>query len=341
MNFHKNHKSLALTSFIVFLLLSTGVAILPALQMQEQNAPLPGQRALTELEMKGLRVYIAEGCVACHTQQVRSIEMDKMWGSRPSIPSDYFYSKKRLDTWRQSPSLLGSERTGPDLTNIGQRQPSEAWHLLHLYNPRLVVKGSVMPSYPWLFEEKESPGRKDVVLNLPGTEPSSGSEASAGRKGPTIVAGEDALALVAYLKSLKQQELPGETTPAFIPSKKKKQTDEASGEAPGLPDGAALYTQFCAACHQGGGQGLAGAFPALAGSEIVNDANPETLINIILQGYDARPEFAVMPPFAGQLSDEEIAAIATHERTSWGNAAKPISAEEVKKIRETIENTVQ
>src|SRR5690554_5736872 len=125
MNFHKNHRSLVITSFVVFLLLSTGIAILPALQMQENNAPLPDQPELTELELRGLHVYIAEGCVGCHTQQVRSIEMDNMWGNRPSIPSDYYYSKQRMDVWRQSPSLLGSERTGPDLTDIGRRQPSD------------------------------------------------------------------------------------------------------------------------------------------------------------------------------------------------------------------------
>ncbi|QEC53169.1 cytochrome c oxidase cbb3-type subunit 2 [Anseongella ginsenosidimutans] len=334
MHFHKNHKSLVLTSFFVFLLLSTGVAILPALQMQEQNAPLPGQPELTELELKGLRVYIAEGCVACHTQQVRSIEMDKMWGSRPSIPSDYYYSKKRLDTWRQSPSLLGSERTGPDLSNIGKRQPSEEWHLLHLYNPRLVVKGSVMPSYPWLFKEKESPERRDKILNLPDT-------AASGLGASKIVASQDALALVAYLKSLKQQELPQAIKPSFIPSKKKPETAGSAERSAGLPDGAALYTQTCAACHQPNGQGLAGAFPPLAGSPVVNDDDPETLIRIILQGYDARPEFASMPPFAAQLTNAEIAAIATHERTSWGNKAGAVTKEEVEKIRETIENTMQ
>src|SRR3546814_18389925 len=85
----------------------------------------------------------------------------------------------------------------------------------------------------------------------------------------------------------------------------------------GLPNGSALYAQTCAACHQPEGQGLPGAFPALAGSEIINDDNPETLIRIILQGYDARAEYAAMPPFATQLSDAEIAAIATHERSSW------------------------
>src|SRR3546814_4592504 len=103
MNFHKNHRRLVVTSFTVFLLLSTSVAILPALQMQEQNAPLPGQQPLTELEMKGLRVYIAEGCVACHTQQVRSIEMDKTWGDRPSIPSDYYRSEEHTS---ELPSLM-------------------------------------------------------------------------------------------------------------------------------------------------------------------------------------------------------------------------------------------
>jgi len=333
MNFHKNHRRLDLVSFFVFLLLSTGIAVLPAFQMQEQNAPLPGQPELSDLELNGLRVYIAEGCVACHTQQVRSIEMDKTWGSRPSIPSDYYYSKKRMDFWRQSPSILGSERTGPDLTNIGARQPSEEWHYLHLYNPRLVVEESVMPSYPWLFEEKEDPAATDVVLNLPG-------DTSSGTGKTKIVAGDQAIALVAYLKSLKQEPLPESISPGFIPSRKK--TGGTDGEVPaGLPDGAALYTQTCAACHQAQGQGLPGAFPALAGSPIVNDSDPETLIRIILQGYDARPEFAAMPPFASQLSDEEVAAIATHERSSWGNDAAPVTAEEVQKIRETIEQTIQ
>lgn len=337
MNFHKNHRSLALTSFVVFLLLSTGIAILPALHMQEENAPLPEQPELSPLEMEGLRVYIAEGCVACHTQQVRSIEMDKVWGSRPSIPSDYYYSKQRLDLWRQSPSLLGSERTGPDLSNIGSRQPSEDWHLLHLYDPRLVVKSSIMPSYRWLFEEKQTVEPNDYVLNIP----DNGDSTAAGEK-VQIVAGEKALALVAYLKSLKQPALPQAISPEFIPSRKKKrpaENGENAESSSSLPDGAALYTQTCATCHQAEGQGLPGAFPALAGSDIVNDPDPETMIRIILQGYDARSEFAAMPPFAEQLSDAEIAAIATHERSSWGNNGSAVTGEEVKKIRETIENT--
>lgn len=322
-NLHKDHRALVTISFVVFLLLSLFIAVAPAYQMQDVS-PLPGQLELTESELKGLNIYISEGCVACHTQQVRNIEMDKMWGDRPSIPSDYFYSKGRLDVWRQSPSLLGSERTGPDLTNVGVRQPAVQWHLLHLYNPRSVVEESVMPAYPWLFVEKVKPSESDVVIPVP---PNFLKSAET-----KIVASQKVLNLVAYLQSLKQTPLPSTSSVEFIPSIRKKETTQV-GEKALLPNGEQLYMQTCAACHQANGLGLAGAFPPLAGSKIVNDKNPELMIQIILQGYDARSEFAVMTPFADQLTDEEIAAIANHERTSWGNSAPQITAEEVAKIR--------
>ncbi|MBX2942449.1 MAG: cytochrome c [Cyclobacteriaceae bacterium] len=322
-NLHKNHRNLVAISFVVFVLLSLFIAVMPAYQLQEVS-PLPDQPELTTSELNGLHIFISEGCVACHTQQVRNIEMDKMWGSRPSIPSDYYYSKQRLDVWRQSPSLLGSERTGPDLTNVGVRQPADQWHLLHLYNPRSVVDESIMPAYPWLFEGKENPGQKDVVVPVPAKFLKSDKT--------KIIATKEAMDLVAYLQSLKQAPMPSTSTSEFIPSTKKKEV-AALGEKSMLPDGEQLYMQTCVACHQANGQGLVGAFPPLAGSKIVNDENPEMMIQIILMGYDAREEYAVMVGFADQLTDEEIAAIANHERTSWGNNAPKITVEEVTKIR--------
>lgn len=315
------------TSLTVFAGLSVLVAVIPAYQMQKTQ-PLPAMQPMTEAQTRGLDLYVSEGCVACHTQQVRNIEMDKVWGGRPSVPSDYYYSKKRMDVWRQSPSLLGSERTGPDLTNVGKRQAGQEWHLLHLYNPRIVVKESVMPAYPWLFSEKSEKqlSEKDVVVPVPAAFLKPGAK--------KIVASREALALVEYLVSLKQADIGGEPANGFIPFVKKPAA-EGSGTA-GLPDGAALYSNTCAACHQADGKGLPGAFPPLAGSAIVNDADPGQLIRIILQGYDARPEYGVMAPFADVLGDEEIAAIATHERSSWGNQAPAVTAEEVKKIREYI-----
>ncbi|MGV8814558.1 MAG: cbb3-type cytochrome c oxidase subunit II [Gelidibacter sp.] len=328
LNFHKEHKNLVLTAGGVFIALSILIAILPAFQMQKTE-PIPDEKPLTANERVGLHVYVSENCMACHTQQVRNIEMDKVWGSRPSIPSDYFYSKQRMDVWRQSPSLLGSERTGPDLTNIGVRQPSEDWHLLHLYNPRAVVSASVMPSYPWLFREVDSSAvnKGDKVVAVP--------KELFNKPGLKIVASNDALRLVDYLKYLKQTELPGGVD-AFIPALKKIQAERAEGGSQAL-DGGKLFSQVCAACHQETGKGVVGAFPSLVGSAIVNDANSEKLIRIIIQGYNARPDYGVMPPFGDQLNDAEIAAILTHERSSWGNAAPAVTVEDVAKIRQYVE----
>ena len=332
LNFHKEHKNLVLTAGLVFIALSIMVAILPAFQMQKTE-PIPDQKPMTAAEEKGLRVYVSENCMACHTQQVRNIEMDNMWGTRPSIPSDYFYSKQRLDVWRQSPSLLGSERTGPDLTDIGRRQPSDDWHLLHLYNPRAVVPESVMPSYPWLFQEKDSilMGKDEKAIAVP--------KEIFNKPGKKIVATEDALLLVEYLKSLQQMELPGGNINDFIPLLRQIQTEGMSGDGKsGGLDGAALYKQTCAACHQDNGKGIIGAFPPLAGSPVVKSEDPELLIRIVIQGYNARPDYGAMPPMGDQLTDAEIAAIATHERSSWGNDAPAVKEEDVKKIREYVEN---
>lgn len=326
-NFHKNHRNLAGVAFVVFVILSLFVAVVPAYKLQDTE-PLPAMRELTQQELRGLNVYVSENCMACHTQQVRNIEMDRVWGTRPSLPSDYFYSKARMDLWRQSPSLLGSERTGPDLTNIGSRQPGIEWHLMHLYNPRIVVKESVMPSYPWLFKQKaeEDLLPDDIVVAVP--------EDLLKNKEMKVVATKKAIDLVAYLQSLKQADLPDNTSVPFIGSS--EPPVENTETVTSTIDGKRLFTMRCAACHQENGQGLAGAFPPLAGSKIVTNENPEQLIKIILQGYDARTEFGVMPGFAGQLTDEEVAAIATHERTSWGNKAPAVKPEDVKKIRDFV-----
>lgn len=328
-DFHKNHRLLTATSFLGFALLSTIIAILPAMKLQEVQ-PLPEMKELSSEALKGLQIYVSENCMSCHTQQVRNIEMDQVWGQRPSLASDYYYSKKRLDVWRQSPSLLGSERTGPDLTEVGKRQPGQEWHLLHLFNPRIVVKESIMPGYPWLFEEKSTAmiTQKDVVVPV--------SQDLLKNPDHKLVAKPEALALITYLQTLVQSNPDQNQGLDFIPSTRKKTEQNDSGESLGL-DGLQLYSETCSACHQPSGEGIVGAFPALAGSQIVNDADPNILIQIILSGYDARPEFGAMPGFADLLSDEEIVAIVNHERSSWGNKAPPVTPEQVSEIRKFVE----
>lgn len=335
MEFFNNHKNLFSVVAAMFIGLTILVVIVPALDNQKNNKPLPNAVPLSEAAKKGKALFIANGCVACHTQQVRNIEMDKVWGSRPGISADYA-DIKRQDFWRNTATLMGTERTGPDLTDVGNRQPSRDWNLVHLYNPRAVVKESIMPAYPWLFEIKEYTDEKDVVVAVP--------EQFLKKKGAKVVATDDALNLVAYLASLKQTKLPdGTPTPEFLYKRAKELAEQPldmQGNETVIQDGEALYSMHCKACHQENGEGLPGAFPALKGSSIVLNDDPEIMIDIIMNGYNARASEGYGPmPAVGTLaglSAEEIAAIMNHEKTSWGNNAKKVSPDEVQKIMDLV-----
>jgi len=101
--------------------------------------------------------------------------------------------------------------------------------------------------------------------------------------------------------------------------------------------GAQVYTANCAACHQATGQGLPGVFPPLVGSEYTNK-NPKEHIKIVLKGLQGPIKVAgkayngVMPAFA-HLSDEDIAAVVTYERVSWGNHGGAVKPADVKALR--------
>ncbi len=79
--------------------------------------------------------------------------------------------------------------------------------------------------------------------------------------------------------------------------------------------GEKVYAANCVACHQANGAGVPGAFPALAGSAMVNGPQ-DGQIGILLNGKNA------MPAWKATLSDTEIAAVITYTRNSWGNKAE-------------------
>ncbi len=111
---------------------------------------------------------------------------------------------------------------------------------------------------------------------------------------------------------------------------------QAAGEG---PDGGAIYTARCVACHQGTGLGLSGAFPPLAGSEWVVGA-PERPIAIALYGFQgaitvAGTDYASAMP-AQALTDDEAAAVLSYVRESWDNQAQAISPEQVAAVREAL-----
>ena len=324
MDFFNNHKTLFGSAVLLFIFLTLYIAIFPALENQKISKPVSSKtKVLTKEETAGKMVYLENGCVACHTQQVRNVDMDNVFGNRPSVPADYAQNT-RTDFWRNTANLMGTERTGPDLTNIGERQPSETWHLLHLYQPRAAVAGSIMPAFKWLFIEKDYLDSGDVEVKIP--------EKYLNHKSKKIVATEKALHLVAYLQSLKQINYENKgIIPDFL---YKKLTTGASN----APNGAELFTTNCASCHQASGEGVPGAFPPLKNSPVVNGQDLELYVTIIMKGYDPRPEYATMPPVGtnANFTPEQVTAIMNHERTSWGNNAKMVTTEEVKTIMDKI-----
>jgi cytochrome c oxidase cbb3-type subunit 2 len=186
----ENSLKLIAGSMVTLSFATCALVALPFLQLKDVPAP-EALKPYSPGQARGRNAYIANGCIACHTQQPSTTgagiaDAQRGWG-RASVAADYHYD---------SPPLLGTMRTGPDLFNIGERQPSEDWHLGHLYQPRLYVPGSVMPGFPYLFEikNKAETTKGDRVVPLPeGAIPD----------GKVVVAGEEALNLVAYLTGMK------------------------------------------------------------------------------------------------------------------------------------------
>ncbi len=147
----------------------------------------------TETERAGQAIYRREGCVYCHSQQVRdpafTTDIERGWGSRATVPGDYVYDR---------PHFLGTMRTGPDLINVGHRLPDPDWHLVHFYQPRALSDWSIMPAYKFLFRHK-APNElrpNDRVVPVP---PQWVPE------GMLVVATPEVLALTDYLLALRRQ----------------------------------------------------------------------------------------------------------------------------------------
>src|SRR5439155_10272035 len=77
-------------------------------------------------------------------------DFERGWGIRPSVAQDCLFDR---------PVMLGSQRIGQDLANVGARQTNQVWHLKHLYNPQSVSPGSVMPAYRYLFQKRKLQGQ--------------------------------------------------------------------------------------------------------------------------------------------------------------------------------------
>jgi len=100
----------------------------------------------------------------------------------------------------------------------------------------------------------------------------------------------------------------------------------AAHAAAAQTNGATLFAQNCAACHQAQGQGVPGAFPALAGNTFVQ-GDQKAVASVLLHGRGG------MPNFSEDLSNENIAAVLTYVRSAWGNHAPPVDVAAVAAVR--------
>jgi mono/diheme cytochrome c family protein len=120
-------------------------------------------------------------------------------------------------------------------------------------------------------------------------------------------------------------------------------TDEAVDlDAGVMKSGSAIYADQCSACHAPDGSGVEGLFPVLKGSALVQSIDPTSILHLVLRGTrgaatDPAPTGAAMPSFGWTLTDDEVAAVSTFVRNTWGNRAPPVDAKRVGETRHALE----
>ncbi len=125
------------------------VEIIPTFLIKSNIPTIASVTPYTPLELHGRDIYIREGCVSCHSQMVRPFRSETERYGEYSKAGEYVYDH---------PFLWGSKRTGPDLHRVGGKY-SDSWHYNHMLAPGDVSTGSIMPAYPWLFEQSLDLGK--------------------------------------------------------------------------------------------------------------------------------------------------------------------------------------
>ncbi len=128
-------------SIVIFAATFGVSSIMPWILMD--NTPSSIWRPRTELEDYGRLIYVRNGCTYCHTQYVRNIDYESL-EERIAEAGDFVADK---------PHLVGTERTGPDLSQAGGHHPDD-WHVAHFVNPRFTSPASLMPAWLFLGPEK-------------------------------------------------------------------------------------------------------------------------------------------------------------------------------------------
>ena len=120
------------------------IEMLPTFLIKSNIPTISSVKPYTPLELQGRDIYIREGCYLCHSQMIRPFRDEVARYGEYSKAGEFVYDH---------PFQWGSKRTGPDLARIGGKYP-DSWHYNHMWDPRSMSPGSIMPNYTWLFDNK-------------------------------------------------------------------------------------------------------------------------------------------------------------------------------------------
>jgi cytochrome c oxidase cbb3-type subunit 2 len=132
---------LLLVGILIVIAIGGLVEAVPLFYLRSTIETAEGMRPYTPLELAGRDIYVSEGCYLCHSQMIRALRDEVERYGHYSLAAESQYDH---------PFQWGSKRNGPDLARVGGKY-SDDWHRVHLNDPRAVVPGSIMPSYPWLL----------------------------------------------------------------------------------------------------------------------------------------------------------------------------------------------
>lgn len=129
---------------LLAILVGSAIELVPSLLSKQYVFKISAVKPYTPLEIVGRDLYVREGCYLCHSQTIRPIPHEVLRYGKASNAAEFVYDH---------PFQWGSKRTGPDLARVGKKY-SNMWHFRHFAKPQEVVAGSIMPRYPWLYDQK-------------------------------------------------------------------------------------------------------------------------------------------------------------------------------------------
>lgn len=133
---------------LVFSLIAVAIGgvieFIPTFLIKTNIPTISSVKPYTPLELEGRDIYIREGCYTCHSQMIRPFRDEVARYGEYSKAGEFIYDH---------PFQWGSKRTGPDLAREGGKYP-DSWHYNHMLEPQAMSPGSIMPAYPWLFDDK-------------------------------------------------------------------------------------------------------------------------------------------------------------------------------------------